>query len=142
MLTRPYKVLIVDDDVQFLELLRDSISTVFSDKLTLDSSNNPQQAIAILKEQEINIVLTDINMPQMKGDVFLREALSIRPSLQVIVLTSDETFTIAMTCYLDGASLFLKKPYKLSDIKAALGHVVNQLDQWHDLFHKKSKKIM
>jgi PAS domain S-box-containing protein len=77
------------------------------------------EALAILREQAFELVLTDLSMPEMDGIEFLRAAREIDPDLVGIVMTGQDAdnAVLAMT---EGALDYLVKPFKLSAVLPVL----------------------
>ena len=65
-------------------------STLKRDGFSVTTSSNPLDALRLLCEDAtVDLLVTDYNMPQMKGDQLVREALKARPSLAFVVISSD-----------------------------------------------------
>ncbi|MFQ3574319.1 MAG: NAD(P)H-dependent oxidoreductase subunit E [Thermodesulfovibrionales bacterium] len=93
----PIKILILDDDYTILKGCEKVLTAEGYDILTTKTA---QEAIAILKSEDVDIILTDIVMPEMNGMEFIKNIRSIRPDLQVIVITgypSQDTLREALS---------------------------------------------
>jgi len=79
-----YTVIIVDDESQILELntevLKDAGFTVFS-------FNNAEEALHLLSEQHIDMIVTDVVMPKMGGSEFIDKAKSLVPALKYLFVS-------------------------------------------------------
>ncbi len=77
------------------------------------------QALALLKaEGEIPVCISDINMPEMDGVTFLREALRLYPDMAVIMLTGVADVSTAVECLQLGALDYISKPVLLDEVRA------------------------
>ncbi|MBN2280049.1 MAG: response regulator [Candidatus Marinimicrobia bacterium] len=107
-----YKLLIVDDEKE----IRDSLAIRYKLKgfETLKAENG-KEALRILSEEKINIVLSDIIMPVMDGVKLIREIRNEYPMVKVIMMTGYVTLENALACYRYGAHDVIFKP--LADLK-------------------------
>lgn len=83
------KILLVDDDKNYLETLR----IVLSKKYHVDSTTQGTDALKMCSDKEYDLVLTDLYMNEMNGDTFVSIAKSLFPRLNIVVLSgkaSDE----------------------------------------------------
>lgn len=82
-----HRVLIVEDDLIFLKLLTSVLHT-FKDKFRFISASNGQDAIEILEEKSISLLVTDIEMPKVDGFELLAYVKKHHPILPCIVMTA------------------------------------------------------
>ena len=133
----PYKVLIVDDEVMICDMLKEYLSTIYLDKLEISQESDSTKALNKIQSDEFNILITDINMPGLKGDDLLRKAIAQQKGTRVLILTADETYTVAINCFLDGASGIIKKPFTEESLRKSLDLCIKELDHWRDLINQK-----
>lgn len=111
------KILIVDDE----ENARIGLSKLLSQEgYEVDSVANGHEALEFLRRKKVNLVISDINMPEMNGLVFLRELSRHHPSTSVIMITAYggvESYLEAMNL---GAYEYLNKPVKLEELKSVM----------------------
>jgi len=119
----------IDDEPLALELLEDNISKVPFLKL-IASCSNPLEAMKILQEQEVDLILLDIQMPGLTGLQFIR---SIAQKPMFILITAYEKYA------LDGFELdvvdYLVKP-------VALERFIKACNKALELHQLKTKKIL
>jgi CheY-like chemotaxis protein len=122
---QPLSVLIVDDDQAVLSF----VERVLSDAgyRTMTASSGPD-AIEIASRNPFDLLLTDVNMPQMTGDELARRLRHDEPALKVLYLTgySDQLFRDKTTLWQDEA--YLEKPCTIAGLLQAvslitIGHV-------------------
>ncbi len=117
------KILIVDDE----ENARIGLKTLLSrDGYQVEAVGNGYEALDYLNRQAVDLVITDINMPEMNGLVFLRELNRDHPSVDVIMITAYggvESYLEAMNL---GAFEYLNKPVKLEELRAVMNRIFNR----------------
>ncbi|WP_187274148.1 response regulator [Paenibacillus sp. N3.4] len=92
---RMFKVLLVDDDVPMMKYVTKLIDWD-SLQLTLSgSASSGVKALALFREHEPDLVITDIGMPQMDGIELAAELQKIKPDVKIIFLTCHEEFHYA-----------------------------------------------
>lgn len=112
-------VYLVDDHSLFREGLKFLLSTLdFVNEIY--EAENGAQFIDGLKTKQADLVLLDIEMPEMNGIEAAREALQINPEIKIIVLSmySDDSYCFSMID--EGASGFLLKNSNFSEVKKAI----------------------
>ncbi len=102
-------LLIVDDKRDMLRMLERLVSKEMN--IDVVTADNGKDALALLSEHEINIVLTDIKMPGMDGIELLREIKKLNDSIVVIMMTAYGTVETAVESIKLGAYDFVTKPF-------------------------------
>jgi DNA-binding NtrC family response regulator len=111
-MTNDAKILVVDDE----EVMREFLLEVFSSHNPMCAENG-EEALRLLKENAISVVITDLKMPRMDGLELLQRIKSFNPSIQVIVVTGYASLQTASDCIRAGAADFLKKPFSIAQIR-------------------------
>ena len=104
--TAPARVLVVDDERSMRELLSIVLKRDGYDVLVADDG---VRAIELLKKERVDILITDIRMPQMSGVDVLREAKSIDPEIISIVMTAFASTDTAVEALRLGAADYVHK---------------------------------
>lgn len=105
---RKSKILVVDDDPFVLE----SVSTILSDyHYSVVSCSHAREAMGLVRENSIDVVLTDIKMPDISGLELLDNLHKFNPQLPVILMTGYADLDIAVDAVKKGAFDFIIKPY-------------------------------
>ena len=134
MLSKPFRLLIVDDDEEMCQLITDILASEFEkDTLELTYTNSSQEAEQILASEEISIVITDMNMPKLNGYDIAKKCLATKSS-HVIVLTGDTSLAVSLTCFRDGIFALLKKPISEEKLIHAIRVCVDRLSEWYEIF--------
>jgi DNA-binding NtrC family response regulator len=114
------RILIVDDE----ENTRLGLSKLLGQEgFVVDMAANGTEALEQLRRQRVDLVITDINMPDMNGIGFLREVSRRYPSTSVIMITAYggvESYLEAMNL---GALEYLHKPVRLDELRSVMKKV-------------------
>ncbi len=114
------RVLIVDDE----ENTRIGLSKLLTQSGYLTrTAGNGMEALACLGEEPADLVITDINMPEMNGLDFLYELKKLYPETKVIMMTAYGGVDSYLNSMNLGAFDYLNKPVKLRDLKLILERV-------------------
>lgn len=119
----PKKILVVDDE----ENARLGLTRLLSQEgYQVDSVSNGYEALNYLREKEVNLIVTDINMPEMNGISFLKELNKSFPQSNVIMITAYggvESYIEAMNL---GAFEYINKPVKIEELKSILKKIFKE----------------
>ncbi len=117
-------VLIVDDDSSILEVLEARLTAA---GFTPHKAASGPQALELLKTQQIDVLVSDIKMPEMSGLELLEKTRAVFPQLPVLFLTAYGTIPDAVDAMKAGAVDYLTKPFdgkelvkKITDIIATI----------------------
>jgi len=105
----------VDDDRILLKLTENKLKKL-KDSFTLLTAEDGQQAVAILKENHISLVLTDLHMPRMDGFALLAHLSENYPDIPVIILTAYSSPTSKKNALERGAAEYLEKPFVMEEL--------------------------
>ena len=114
-----FSVLLVDDEKDYLETL---LNRLLKRRIKATGANSGEEALKIIKETPLDVVVLDVRMQGMDGIQTLKEIKKIRPLVEVIMLTGHATLEVAVEGMEAGAFDYLMKPtdvdellYKLED---------------------------
>ena len=137
-----YSIMIVEDEY----LVRQGISSLVNFKKfnmqVIGEAENGLEAWEKIQAECPDIILTDINMPQMNGIKLAQLAREQYPQLHIIFLTGYDDFDYALSAVKLGADDYLLKPFSREDVEAMLIKVKEKLDrekkqqQVHELVEK------
>lgn len=99
------KILHIDDEKRFLEVF----SLTFGKYFTILSLDDPTKALDIINNQDIDLIITDYDMPVMDGLELLREIRQKHPDLPVIFYTGQGNENVAREAFLAGVSDYFTK---------------------------------
>jgi two-component system response regulator HydG len=100
-------ILVVDDEQETCDLLEMSLGR-HGFKVT--ASTNAQRALDLVAEQDFDVVLTDLQMPEMSGLDLCERVLGTRPDMPVVVITGQGSLETAIGAIRVGAYDFITKP--------------------------------
>jgi DNA-binding NtrC family response regulator len=107
------KVLLVDDEKAFIQTLAERLEVRdFGTETALDG----YEAISKIKEKDFDVVVLDVLMPGMDGIETLKEIKSLKPLVNVIMLTGHATVETAIEGMKAGAYDYLMKPTETEDL--------------------------
>ncbi len=101
------RVLLVDDEEQFVEVLSQRLMTRDFEVLTSFSGD---EALSVLEKTDIDVVVLDVMMPGRDGISTLKEFKRIKPLTEIIMLTGNTTVDTAIAGMKLGAFDYLLKP--------------------------------
>ncbi len=117
------RILVVDDE----ENARIGLSRLLAQEgFLVESVANGYEALDYLRQQDVNLIVTDINMPEMNGIAFLRELNKHFPKSNVIMITAYggvESYIEAMNL---GAFEYINKPVKIDELKSILKKIFKE----------------
>jgi len=107
------RLLIVDDEPLMRSGLRHHLA---ADGRTILECGTGADAIAMIKSQDVELVLLDINLPDISGLEILEWVTVNRKSVSVILVSGDDRIDSAIKALRHGAVEFVRKPYEVEDI--------------------------
>ncbi len=117
------KILLVDDDPSILNLLVSYITAFGYDPA---SAANGLEAVELLRTQQVDIVITDVLMPDMDGMELLGYIKKHHPHIDVIVMTGHVNKISYTDVIKAGASDFISKPFEHDELEAKLNRLVRE----------------
>jgi len=129
MKTPQHQVLLLDDDRELLEALRDMFGAMSGGAWTIHTANSPDTAAEILKDGKINLLVVDVNMPVVDGIQFTGMMRRRYPALKIAVMTSEVTDEKRAAALEAGAGLFIEKVHSPEGMKAVFT-MLGEMLQW------------
>jgi DNA-binding NtrC family response regulator len=121
----PVTVLIVDDEDATRSLCRDVVA---ESGLRTKLAATTEQALDILDQSPIEIVITDLKVPQLGGIELLKRVKETYPQAAVMVLTQYGTIESAVEATRMGAADYVTKPFHVPELRSKLDRVVRLLE--------------
>jgi two-component system chemotaxis response regulator CheY len=121
-----YRVLIVDDSPSMRAFVRRVMDLSGFEVDACLNAGNGVQGLALLEKQSVDIILTDINMPEMNGEDFLRhlEEHDRYRTIPVVVISTDATETRMQRMMQLGAKGYISKPFSPEALRGELERVL------------------
>jgi two-component system response regulator PilR (NtrC family) len=111
------RILVVDDEQSMQEFLEIFLRREGYDVVT---AGDVDTAVAHLEADEIDLVITDMQMPEKTGLDLLLEAREVSPETIAIVVTAFGTTDSAITAMKEGAYDYLTKPFKVDELRIVI----------------------
>jgi two-component system chemotaxis response regulator CheY len=126
----PYRVLIVDDSPVMRGFIRRVMTLAGVEISACFEASNGQEALAHLRRENIDCVLTDINMPQMNGDELLREMKreGMLPRIPTLIVSTDATEQRIHQMIAMGAQGYVTKPFSPEMLRQQLELVLGEMN--------------
>jgi CheY-like chemotaxis protein len=113
-------IMLVDDNKAFL----DSTKDVLEDKgYTVVTAESGEKAVALLKEQDFDVVIMDIKMPGMNGVESFIEMKNIKPGVAVIMVTAYSIDSLLQKAFDEGACAVMKKPLNMNALFTSIDNL-------------------
>jgi two-component system response regulator HydG len=131
----PLSLLVVDDEVVTRSLCAEVASQA---GLEVRSSETTEQALEILEQYPVDILVTDLKVPQLGGIDLLKRVRATYPQVAVMVLTQYGTIETAVEATRLGALDYVTKPFHVEDFRTKIERVVRtiELSQENRILHE------
>lgn len=123
-----YRVLVVDDE----KIEREGIKFLLSreeGEFEISEASNGRQALEILRNEEIDILLTDIKMPHMDGLELAKKAKEKKEELQIVIFSGYNDFSFAQEAIRYGVKEYVLKPVDPDIFSETLEKVRSEIDK-------------
>ncbi|WP_178983271.1 hybrid sensor histidine kinase/response regulator [Winogradskyella helgolandensis] len=124
---RDMHVLIVDDNKINLLITKKNIEKI--EGYTCQTISNGKEAISIVKEKDFDLILMDINMPDMDGYDVTKHIRMFNPNIPILALTALNSNEISTKAETAGIDQIITKPYIFDDFKAIITSYGNKQNQ-------------
>jgi DNA-binding NtrC family response regulator len=108
------RILVVDDQESMRDMLADLLDMMGYESCTVESGT---QALEKLIAAEIDLVITDLNMPEMDGLELMKRIKARSPGMPVIVITGYGTFNTERQVLSDGDDGYIPKPCTINRVQ-------------------------
>ena len=112
-----YPILVVDDEQDNLDAFRFNFRKVFD----IVSAGSGPEALEVLKQKDVAVIITDQRMPKMTGLELLREAKELRPDAVGIILTAFTDVDVLIEAITLGQVYrYITKPWNVDELAASM----------------------
>jgi len=120
-----FSILIVDDEVTTRNLCRDVAADA---GLQVYAAATTEEALEILDQYPLDIVVTDLQVPQLGGLELLKRTRANNPEIAVMVLTQYGTIATAIEATRLGATDYVTKPFHVDELRAKLDRLIHTIE--------------
>jgi signal transduction histidine kinase len=123
MMNESIKILVVDDE----RVVRDGCHRVLTGKgFEVLTAENGREAMDILADKLVDVILLDLKMPVMSGEEVLEKTCDLYGAIPVIVITGHGTIDTAVGCMKKGAYDFITKPFQIDQFLLTINRAVEK----------------
>lgn len=116
------RILIIDDEVDMLMLLRMIIED--NTDYDVESTNSPTEGIKLFRENDYDLIITDLKMPGLDGMDIFDEFKEMKPDVPVIMITAYGSIEISDEALSKGVAEFITKPFRKDSILFTIRRVL------------------
>jgi DNA-binding NtrC family response regulator len=118
----PVNILVVDDDRDTRELLREVLS---EEGYNVVTSSSGEEALQVGKQECFDLIISDMKLgPDLSGLDVLRAYKTLQPESEVILITAFGTMETAIEALKGGAFDYLSKPFKIDELLVQVGRAL------------------
>jgi DNA-binding NtrC family response regulator len=119
----PPSILVVDDEL----LIRDLLYDFFAGQgWQIAIAENGEKALGILREKRVDLVLTDLKMPQMDGLDLSRQVRATYPDIPVVIMTGFPSVDSAVSALRMKVADYVTKPFNINELFKTVKSLVEQ----------------
>jgi DNA-binding NtrC family response regulator len=122
-MSNPKNILIVDDDLTLLEVMHARLTSA---GFKVYKASNGKTALILMQKHPIDLLISDIKMPEMSGMELLDKIRAIYPYLPVIFLTAHGTISGAVDAVKSGALDYLTKPFEGQHLITMINNILGK----------------
>ncbi|WP_319778189.1 sigma-54 dependent transcriptional regulator [Maridesulfovibrio sp.] len=123
-MTGKIKILAVDDSKSTLEVLKRNLESSGYEVFT---SLRVDEALPLLEEYDIDIVITDFKMPQANGLDLIRHVRENHRDVEIMMITGYPSISGAVEAIKDGAGEYLPKPFTAEELLSAMDRIMERV---------------
>ena len=115
----PIRALIVDDSSVMRKIVERSLAQAGIEMSQVFQAGNGAEALAVLKENRVDLILCDINMPVMDGLEFIKQLPGVvnAKNVSVVMITTEGSEAQVVQALSRGASGYIRKPFTPEQVK-------------------------
>ena len=142
-LQRRYKILVVDDEPDLEPLLLQRMRrAIRAGRYEFVFAGNGLEALQKLdQDEEIDMVLSDINMPQMDGLTLLEQIPDVNPNIRSVIISAYGDMKNIRTAMNRGAFDFVTKPIDFKDLQVTIDRTLTHVEELRDALMARDKLV-
>jgi two-component system chemotaxis response regulator CheY len=113
------RALIVDDSSVMRKIVERALRQAGLDPLVVHEAGSGIDGLELLRVKQVDLIVSDINMPSMDGLEFLRQikAQNLAPGVPVVMITTESSEQFVKQAILAGAQGYIRKPFTAEQVK-------------------------
>ena len=113
------RALIVDDSSVMRKIIERSLRQAGLESLVVIEAGNGNEGLELLKTKEVDIIISDINMPSMDGLEFVRQirAQKLAAGVPIVMITTESSEAHVKQAIEAGAKGYIRKPFTSDQVK-------------------------
>ena len=138
-----YKILVVDDEPDLEPLMLQRMRrNIRAGRYEFVFAHNGVEALERLNQDEdIDMVLSDINMPQMDGLTLLEQIPKVDPNVRSVIISAYGDMKNIRTAMNRGAFDFVTKPLDFEDLQVTIDRTLRHLTEWREALSSRDKLV-
>ena len=138
-----YKILVVDDEPDLEPLMLQRMRRhIRAGRYSFVFAHNGVEALEILhQDEEIDMVVSDINMPQMDGLTLLEQIPKVDPNIRSIIISAYGDMKNIRTAMNRGAFDFVTKPLDFNDLRITIDRTLVHLTEWREALASRDQLV-
>jgi FixJ family two-component response regulator len=128
-------ILLIDDDLELRKSLRSTLSLIDAD---VQEASNGIEALASIKQQLPDVIVTDIRMPEMDGFDFAEQLMLHKINIPIIFVSGYVDKEIAIQAFRMGCFDLLEKPFNAKELQECVKEALENAD---DLLFEKLRTL-
>ena len=129
-MTPPGRILVVEDDDEMRRLLEEELTEAGHKVVT---SGSGSAALECLEHGPVDLVVTDLMMPGLKGDELLAKIRTRKSNLPVIIITAFGSVDSAVAAVKAGAYHYLVKPFSMEQLRVTVENALRERSLWNEV---------
>ncbi len=141
---QPHKILVVDDEPDVEPLIRQRMRRdIRAGRYEFVFAPDGVEALEMLQQQaDIDMVLSDINMPKMDGLTLLQQIPNVDPNVRCVIVSAYGDMENIRTAMNRGAFDFVTKPLDFEDLRVTIDRTLRHLAEWREALASRDKLVV
>ena len=141
--TESYKILVVDDEPDLEPLILQRMRrNIRAGRYAFVFAHNGIEALEVLRtDGDIDMVVSDINMPQMDGLTLLEQIPKVDPNIRSVIVSAYGDMRNIRTAMNRGAFDFVTKPLDFEDLQITIERTLTHMAEWKEALMSRDKLV-
>lgn len=122
-MSKQFEILVIDDEEQMLDALKLNLEQL---GYGVTAAKTGEEGIALFSNKDIDLVLTDLQLPDMEGIEVLRKIKEKQPSIEVIIISGYGSVSKAVEATKAGAFHFVEKPFEFDALQILIERAIER----------------